>query len=126
MSLGLSILFRMYSLGILIIVFMFIGAKAFVFHKAQLPWIFAFIPVVSLVCMTIIAFGRTKWYYVFLMMIPLVNLIFIVLMLYRIPLNFDQNSIVGVLNVLFSPLVMCYLAFSGVSYHSPDCYDDEL
>lgn len=113
-------LIAMWPLLILFFVIVFCVGMAKVFSKAGFPWIFFFVPIANIICLTMIAFGRDKWYYVFLFLVPFVNGIFTMVMLYRVAINFGQSVVVGVLNIFFSPLVMCYLGLSQARYCSKE------
>jgi hypothetical protein len=108
-GLGVGIMFFGLALGVFMIVTMW-----FIFAKAKQPGWAIFIPIYNIIVLLNVA-GK-PWWWLFLLMIPLVNVVFMILVCNGISKNFgkDAGFTVGLifLGFIFFPI----LAFSNAQY----------
>ena len=108
-------------IGILFLIVLWISIIAFaivsqwkVFEKAGQPGWAVFIPIYNIIIMLKIA--NKPWWWIFMFMIPIANIVFLIMMLNRISLSFGKSSGFTVGLIFLSLIFWGILAFDKSEY----------
>jgi hypothetical protein len=101
----------------LALIVLFVAAYWIVFQKAGQPGWAAIVPIYNTIVLLRIA-GR-PWWWLFLMMIPLVNLIILIILTLDIATAFGKSLLFAIGMMVLFPIFLLILAFGDAEYVGP-------
>ncbi len=85
-----------------------------IFKKAEYKGWYSLIPIYNIYILTKITFGNGK--YALLCLMPIVNIVFLIVLYYRLPLAFGKSKSFAICNVLFNFITLQIIAFDNSKY----------
>jgi hypothetical protein len=103
---------EMIPMAIITIFYVFVFWKVLV--KAGLPGWGAIIPIYNTILM--LEMAKKPWWWIFLMLVPIVNFVVVVMVMLKISANFGKGTGFGLGLLFLNPIFFPILAFGSAKY----------